>query len=79
RFPTYPDRMYNEMAAFQISIWYYKDELCELEPIGPKTNIAPGETASFTEDWWLLPRAFPEDPAEVDPDKVAAQVAAEAK
>ena len=79
RFPTYPDRAYNEMAAFQISIWYYKDELCELEPIGPRTNMAPGKTASFTEDWWLLPYAFPKAPGKVDPGTVAAAVERGAK
>ena len=79
RFPTYPNRMYNEMAAFTISIWYYKDELCELEPIGPRTNIAPGGTASFAEDWWLLPHAFPKDTSKLDPRQIAAEVAAKAR
>lgn len=72
RFPTYPDRMYNEVAAFTISIWYFKDELCELEPIGPRTAIEPGKTASFTEDWWIVPQKFPADPAKVDVEAVEA-------
>jgi len=79
RFPTYPDRMYNEMAAFTISIWYYKDIYCELEPIGPRTNIAPGQSASFTEEWWLVPHKFPEDPSKLDPKAVATVVAAKAQ
>jgi hypothetical protein len=66
RFPTYPDRVYNEMAAITISIWYYKDLMCELEPIGPRTNLAPNESASFTEQWWLLPQKFPEPGGDVD-------------
>jgi len=79
RFATYPDRPYNEMAALTISIWYYKDELCELEPIGPKNNIAPGGSASFTEDWWIVPHAYPKDPASLDPRKVQAIVEREAR
>lgn len=66
RFPVYPDRVYNEMAAITISIYYYADTLCELEPIGPKENLKPGESASFTEDWHLVPFNFPLD-GKVDP------------
>lgn len=66
RYKTYPDRAYNEMAALTISIWYKDDEVCELEPIGPKENIAPGKSTSFTEDWWLLPYDFPQKEMDVD-------------
>ena len=58
---------------------YYKDIYCELEPIGPRTNIAPGQSASFTEDWWLVPHKFPEDPSKLDPKAVATVVAAKAQ
>ena len=70
-FPTYPDRVYNEMAGLTISIWYYKDMMCELEPIGPMEKIAPGESAAFTEEWWLIPHKFPEQGSEVDLDGVS--------
>ncbi len=63
RYPTYPDRPYKEMAGLTISIWYYKDQMTELEPIGPRERIAPGKSASFTEDWWLFPYEFPGDQA----------------
>ena len=66
RFPTYPDRVYNEMAALTISIYYYKDVMCELEPIGPQESIAPGKSASYTEDWWILPHGYPKDGDQVD-------------
>jgi hypothetical protein len=66
RFPTFPDRAYNEMAAITVSLWYYKDLMCELEPIGPKTNLAPGQSASFAEEWWLVPHKFPEPGHDVD-------------
>ena len=66
RYKTYPDRAYNEMAALTISIWYKDDEVCELEPIGPKENITPGQSTRFTEDWWLLPHPFPADGTDVD-------------
>jgi hypothetical protein len=71
RFPTYPDRVYNEMAALTISIWYYKDLMCELEPIGPMEKLAPGAAASFTEEWWLLPQKFPEQGAQIDLEELA--------
>jgi len=61
RFPTYPERAYAEFAALTISIWYYKDLQCELEPIGPTEFIKPGKSASFTEDWWLFPHPYPAD------------------
>jgi len=79
RFPTYPDRMYNDMAAFTIVMWYFKDELCELEPIGPKEIIAPAESASFTEEWWLVPYEFPASRTAVDLDEVAQMVNREAR
>ncbi len=79
RFPVYPDRAYNEMAALTISVWYYKDELCELEPIGPRSNIAPGEAAPFTEDWWLLPHKYPQDPSALDLPKLKEQVEGDAR
>ena len=66
RFPAYPDRVYNEMAALTISLWYYRDVVCELEPIGPMEVLAPGESRSFTEEWWLVPYPFPERRDSVD-------------
>ncbi len=60
RFPVYPGRMYNDIVAETVSIWYFEDRLCELEPIGPEERLAPGESASFTEGWWILPYKFPE-------------------
>ena len=66
RFRTYPDRAYNEVAGLTISVWYPKEGgMVELEPIGPADNLAPGQKASFTEEWWLLPYSFPHD-AELD-------------
>jgi hypothetical protein len=72
KFPTYPDRVYNEMAALTISLWYFRDLVCELEPIGPREVLAPGESASFTETWWLVPYSFPNPRESVDPVSVAA-------
>lgn len=59
RFPVYPDRVYSEMAGLTISIWYHKNEQCELEPIGPREILAPGASARYTEEWELKPYAFP--------------------
>ncbi|MDA0336212.1 MAG: hypothetical protein O2782_13690 [bacterium] len=77
RFLTYPDRVYNEIAGLTTSIWYHGTEVCELEPIGPRELLAPGESSSFTEEWWLLPQPFPADPAQVDVAAVVARVEAE--
>ncbi len=66
KFPVYPDRVYGELAAYTISIWYNEDVNCELEPIGPRETIEPGESASFTEEWWLLPYEFPQGDEKVD-------------
>lgn len=66
RYPVYPDRVYSEMAGLTISIWYYQDLMCELEPIGPRENLAPGQSASFTEEWWLLSCAFPRQRDAID-------------
>lgn len=74
RYPTYPDRVYNEVAGLTISIWYPEDRRVELEPIGPRERLRPGEAASFTETWELKPFSFPDSPEDVDPHRVAAVV-----
>ncbi|MGI9470500.1 MAG: hypothetical protein ACR2NZ_03130 [Rubripirellula sp.] len=74
RFPTYPRRAYNEFAALTISIWYPKGTMVELEPIGPAEDLSPGQRASFTEEWWLLPQSFPTDFQEFDYDAVQRKV-----
>ncbi len=74
RFETYPDRVYNEIAGLTISIWYYKDVMCELEPIGPREDIQPEQSVSFTEQWWLIPYEFPKKPADINPQQVAQAV-----
>ncbi len=73
RFPVYHNRVYNEIAAITVSIFYWPPQgtdpagttiplpFCELEPIGPRSDVRPGKSVSFTEDWWLLPFAFPQD------------------
>lgn len=78
RFSTYPERAYAEFAALTISLWYYKDKMCELEPIGPTEFLKPGKTASFTEDWWLLPYQYPAD-KNVDLKDLSATVEKKAK
>lgn len=70
RFRTYPNRVYNEATGLTISVWYPDREMVELEPIGPRERLAPGESASFTEEWWLAPYAFPTDREAVDHDRI---------
>ncbi|MEO9592426.1 hypothetical protein [Rhodopirellula bahusiensis] len=74
RFPTFPERSYNELAGLTVSVWYPEKDLVELEPIGPAENLDPGESADFTEDWYLTPFAFPVESREMDRDEVERQV-----
>ena len=66
RFKTFPDRVYNEAAGLTLSVWYPTGPRIELEPIGPRERLQPGESATFTEDWWLLPFPFPQVGQQVD-------------
>lgn len=71
RYAADPDRVYNEVAGLTISIWYPEPDrldVVELEPIGPRERLAPGESASFTEHWELLSFPFPEPGEDVDLD-----------
>lgn len=75
RFPTYPDRVYNEAAGLTLSVWYPSGPRIELEPIGPRERLKPGESASFTEGWWLLSHPFPKKGQQLDLKALAEQVA----
>jgi hypothetical protein len=61
KFEANKNVIYGDLMNNQVSIWYYKDEKCEIEPIGPLEKILPGEIVSYTEDWWLLENEFPID------------------
>ena len=61
KYETYPDRVYNEALGLTISIWYPDGPMCELEPIGPRERLHPGEAAAFTEHWWLHPHPYPRE------------------
>jgi len=66
QYPVYPDRVYNEVAGLTLSIWYPDRPMVELEPIGPREKLKPGESASFTETWFLVPQEFPAKGTQVD-------------
>jgi len=66
RFATYPDRIYNEAAGLTMSVWYPPSTRIELEPIGPRERLQPGESASFAEDWSLLSFPYPKAGEQVD-------------
>ncbi len=74
KFATYPDRVYNEAAGLTLSVWYPTGPRIELEPIGPRERLQPGESASFTEDWWLFPFPYPKAGQQVDLKAVEALV-----
>jgi hypothetical protein len=71
KYPVYPDRVYSEMAGLTISIWYFRNAMCELEPIGPREILAPGASASYTEEWSLTPHRYPAAGETVDLNAVA--------
>jgi len=79
KFPLYPDRVYSDMAATTVVIWYNKDMMCELEPIGPRETLKPGESASYTEDWWLFPHIYPQNGQDVDLDHLQSLVQTKAR
>jgi hypothetical protein len=66
KFAVFPDRVYNEAAGLTLSVWYPPGPRIELEPIGPRERLQPGESASFTEDWWLLSFPYPAEGQNVD-------------
>lgn len=66
RFAVHPDRVYAEAAALTLSVWYPQGPRIELEPIGPRERLKPGESAAFTEDWWLLTFPFPAPGQNID-------------
>ncbi len=74
RWPTYPKRVYGEMASLTLSIWYPAERpMCELEPIGPREVLKPGERASFTEEWYLAAQPFPGPGTQIDASAVGRQ------
>jgi len=74
RFATYPDRVYNEAAGLTISVWYPPGSRVELEPIGPRECLEPGQAASFTEEWYLSAYPFPKSGEQVDLTRLRAEV-----
>ncbi|NQV27020.1 MAG: hypothetical protein HQ518_21940 [Rhodopirellula sp.] len=74
KFQTFPDRVYNEVAGLTISVWYPEGPRVELEPIGPRERLEPGQVGSFTEEWWLAPSKFPADGKNLDLGEVSGLV-----
>lgn len=66
RFRTEPDRVYNEAAGLTLSIWYPEGARIELEPIGPRERLKPGDRASFSETWTIHHHPFPKSGEQVD-------------
>lgn len=60
------EQVYNEVAGLTLSIWYPRQPMCELEPMGPRQRLEPGESASFAETWFHLPYGFPASGSELD-------------
>lgn len=74
-FKVSPDREYNEVAGLTVSIWYPDNgRMVELEPIGPAEKLGPGDSATFTETWWLAPFSKPKDGAAISFEKLQQRV-----
>jgi hypothetical protein len=78
-YATFPDRVYNEAAGLTLSVWYPTGPRIELEPIGPRERLKPGESASFTENWWLLTHPHPKKGEQLDLKALAEQVKKQTK
>lgn len=61
KFEIYPEKIYGEMTGATASIWYSQEGICEIEPIGPWEWIAPQQSISFTEHWYLMNYKYPKD------------------
>ena len=69
KYPVSDIGKYGELAGYNLSIYYPESaqlNACEIEPIGPMRELRRGEQDSFTVDWWLIPRKFPNS-GKVDP------------
>ncbi len=66
RFKVDPTGIYNEAAGLTTSVWYPEGARIELEPIGPRAVLKPGDVASFTETWYAVPHPFPAAGQNVD-------------
>ncbi|MFM7924596.1 MAG: hypothetical protein ACKPJJ_30605, partial [Planctomycetaceae bacterium] len=67
RFAAYPDRVYNEAAGLTLSVWYpQQGGMIELEPIGPRERLEPGQTAAFTEEWSVGEFPYPAAGQQID-------------
>jgi hypothetical protein len=75
RFAVSPDRVYSEAASLTISVWYPPGPRIELEPIGPRERLAPGRSASFTEEWLILQHPYPKDGESLDLAAIKRKVA----
>jgi hypothetical protein len=73
KFNVYPERVYGEMTAANVCVYYLKNQFTEIEPMGPMETIRPGEEVSFTETWYLFDFKYPED-LQPDQDKILATI-----
>jgi hypothetical protein len=69
-FSADPDRVYNEAAGLTLSVWYPEGPRIELEPIGPRERLQPGESAAFFEIWSIFDFDFPQAGETVDLKKL---------
>jgi len=54
KFEVFPDKVYAEMTACTMSVWFSEDQIVEIEPMGPWEWIEAGESSSFVEEWYLV-------------------------
>lgn len=61
KFKHHPQGHYGEMTAATMSVWSAEHNVYEIEPYGPLEEIKPGQSVSFTEEWYLIEYTFPKD------------------
>lgn len=65
QFPVYPNRRYSDITGLTTAI-FFNPSLAELESLGPEETLAPGESATYHETWWLLPMEWPGNAAGIN-------------
>ncbi|WP_437202179.1 hypothetical protein [Planctomicrobium sp. SH664] len=59
QFAVNPNAVYDDVMGISAAVYYPDSYFVELEPVGPRMNLPPGGSDSFTEIWSLAEFSFP--------------------